>query len=236
MEAINPFAGPRRTSGTIQRRDILLSALLHAAILAMLVVAGLIFRGERAAAPGGGEFVTVEMIVLDTGDTPQDTPVDPVDPVEEHTEPVEEIEEVIEEPVEVVEEVEITEEITEPVEEVEEVEEVESVSPPAEEYISVGSQGEAGSGAPGPASYEGRVFGAIRRNFRTSVNPAQSYRIDFTVNLDGTHSHQVIRTSGDSGFDRAVEHAINSASIPPVPPGRTSPVRLRIEFLGPDPL
>jgi TonB family protein len=98
----------------------------------------------------------------------------------------------------------------------------------------VGSEGEAGSGAPGPASYEGRVFSAIRRNFRTSVNPSQSYRISFTVNTDGTHTYEVIRTSGDSGFDRAVTHALNSASIPPIPPGRTSPVNLQIEFFGPE--
>ncbi len=124
MEAINPFARPRRTSCSLQRRDILVSALLHGAILVMLVAAGLIFRSESAEAPGGGDFVTVEMIVLDTGDTSPNTPVDPVDPVEEHTEITEVVEEVIEEPVEEVEEVEVTEEITEPVEEVEEVEEV----------------------------------------------------------------------------------------------------------------
>ena len=66
------------------------------------------------------------------------------------------------------------------------------------------------------------------------MNPSQSYQISFTVNLDGSHSHEVLRTSGDSSFDRAVTHALNSASIPPVPPGRTSSVNLQIEFFGPD--
>ncbi len=116
-----------------------------------------------------------------------------------------------------------------------EITEVEEIAPiETTEFIGVGSEGEAGSGAPGPASYEGRVFSAIRRNFRTSVNPSQSYQISFTVNLDGSHSHEVLRTSGDSSFDRAVTHALNSASIPPVPPSRTSSVNLQIEFFGPD--
>jgi len=214
---------------------MIISGAIHGGILLLLVLAGLFFRGENTIPMGGGEFVTVEMIVLDQGDTPSEAVEEAVEetPVEETP-----VEEVIEEPVEEIEETveeieEPVEEVTEPVEEVEQpVEEVEVAS--SQEFISVGSQGEAGSGAPGPASYEGRVFSAIRRNFRTSVNPPQSYRITYTVNLDGSTSYQVIRNSGDSGFDRAVTHALNSASIPPVPPGRTQPVQLSIEFLGPD--
>lgn len=228
MESCNPFARSEQQPPGVQRRDMIISGAIHGGILLLLVLAGLFFRGENTIPMGGGEFVTVEMIVLDQGDTPSEAVEEAVEetPVEETP-----VEEVIEEPVEEIEEP--VEEVTEPVEEVEQpVEEVEVAS--SQEFISVGSQGEAGSGAPGPASYEGRVFSAIRRNFRTSVNPPQSYRITYTVNLDGSTSYQVIRNSGDSGFDRAVTHALNSASIPPMPPGRTQPVQLSIEFLGPD--
>ena len=235
MESCNPFARSEQQPPGVQRRDMIISGAIHGGILLLLVLAGLFFRGENTIPMGGGEFVTVEMIVLDQGDTPSEAVEEAVEetPVEETP-----VEEVIEEPVEEIEEPveeidEPVEEVTEPVEEVEQpVEEVEVAS--SQEFISVGSQGEAGSGAPGPASYEGRVFSAIRRNFRTSVNPPQSYRITYTVNLDGSTSYQVIRNSGDSGFDRAVTHALNSASIPPMPPGRTQPVQLSIEFLGPD--
>jgi TonB family protein len=104
--------------------------------------------------------------------------------------------------------------------------------PSAQSYSSVTSTGEAGTGSPGPATYEGRVFAAIRRNFRTSVEPQQSYRIEFTVSPDGTTDIETIRRSGVDAFDRAVEHALAVASIPPFPQGRTSPAVLRIEFLG----
>lgn len=106
--------------------------------------------------------------------------------------------------------------------------------PQSESFSSVTSSGEAGTGAPGPATYEGRVFSAIRRNFRTSVQPQQSFRIELTVSPDGSVSVDTLRQSGVDAFDRAVEHALAVASIPPFPQGRTSPAVLRIEFLGTD--
>lgn len=232
MAQINPFGKSGYQETSLNRRDFLISAGIHGGILLFLVIAGVIFSKRSTIPTGGGEFVSVEMIVLDHVDSSAEA-VEETVPVEEIEEAVE-VEEVIEEQVEeVVETVEIEE--TTPVEEIEEVqEEVQEEIPQTEEFIGVGAQGEAGSGAPGPASYEGRVFSAIRRNFRTSVTPSQSYRIEFTVNLDGSTSYSTIRNSGDAGFDRAVTHAINSANIPPVPPGRSEPVKLSIEFFGPD--
>jgi len=233
VDSSNPFVKPVRLSDTRDRRDFYLSAGIHAGILLILITVGLL-AGGKSIPMGGGEYVSVEMVVFDTGDVPSEAIQEEIhEPVEEVPEEVVEIvEEVVEEvPSEIIEPVEeVPAEVAEPTEEVQ----VESVTPSSSEFISVSSQGEAGGGAPGPASYEGRVFSAIRRNFRTAVDPAQSYRISFTVNLDGTHSYEVIRTSGDSGFDRAVTHALNNASIPPVPPGRTSPVNLQIEFFGPE--
>jgi len=81
---------------------------------------------------------------------------------------------------------------------------------------------------------KGAFFSAIRRNFRTSVQPQQSFRIELTVSPDGTVSVDTLRQSGVDAFDRAVEHALAVASIPPFPQGRTSPAVLRIEFLGTD--
>jgi len=232
VQSSNPFAKPTGLRAPGSRNDFYLSAGMHIAVFLVLVLAGLIAGGREAVPMGGGEFVSVEMIVLDTGENPVDeVPVqqDTVDPVEEVEEEVTEVVEElpVEEELPVQEETEVPERIEEEVQE-------ETVSAATDDFMGVGSEGEAGSGAPGPASYEGRVFSAIRRNFRTSINPAQSYRITFTVNTDGTHSYEVIRTSGDSGFDRAVTHALNSASIPPIPPERTSPANLQIEFFGPE--
>lgn len=230
MQSNNPFAKPTGLHVSGDRRDFYLSVGIHTGVFLVLVLAGLIAGSRETIPMGGGEFVSVEMVILDTGENP----VDQVPVQEDTTEPVEEVQEEI---TEVVEELPVEDE--QPVQEETEVPEYteqvqEETAPPAsQEFMGVGSDGEAGSGAPGPASYEGRVFSAIRRNFRTSVDPSQSYRISFTVNTDGTHSYQVVRTSGDSGFDRAVTHALNSASIPPIPPGRTSPVTLQIEFFGP---
>ncbi|MCD4708154.1 MAG: TonB C-terminal domain-containing protein [Candidatus Sabulitectum sp.] len=230
MESSNPFLKPQRSQGYHRKGDFYLSAGIHTGILLLLVLAGLIAGSRETIPMGGGDFVSVEMIVLDTGDS--QTEVVP-EVIHNPAEVVpEEVVEVIEEPVES-EAVEV-EEVQEAVEVIPEQVEEEITPQQSTDFIGVGSEGEAGSGAPGPASYEGRVFSAIRRNFRTSVNPSQSYRIGFTVNLDGSHSYEVVRTSGDSGFDRAVTHALNSASIPPMPPGRTSPVNLQIEFFGPD--
>ncbi len=232
MESSNPFLKLPGVQSSGKRSDLYLSAGIHTGVLLLLVLVGL-FTGSSETAPmGGGEFVSVEMIVLDTGDTPAEIVEEIIpDPVEEIQEEIEVVE-VIEDPVEseVVEVQEVEEIIPEPVEEVQQ----ETAPQQNTEFMGVGAEGEAGSGAPGPASYEGRVFSAIRRNFRTSVNPSQSYQISFTVKLDGSHSYEVVRTSGDNAFDRAVTHALNSASIPPIPPGRTSQVNLQIEFFGPD--
>ncbi|MEA3265323.1 MAG: TonB C-terminal domain-containing protein [Candidatus Fermentibacteria bacterium] len=232
MESSNPFLRLPRVKNSGKKSDIYLSAGIHTGILLLLVLVGLFARSTETIPMGGGEFVSVEMIILDTGDRPAEIIEEVIpDPVEEVQEEIEVVE-VIEDPLESeVVEVEEVEEIVP-----EQVEEVQEETAPAQntDFMGVGSEGEAGSGAPGPASYEGRVFSAIRRNFRTSVNPSHSYQISFTVNLDGSHSYEVVRASGDSGFDRAVTHALNSASIPPIPPGRTSPVNLQIEFFGPD--
>ncbi len=233
VETSSPFVRPPSVKKVQSKKDFYLSAGIHLAVFIMLIAVGLIASNQKPDIPmGGGEFVSVEMIVLDTGDSPAETVTEPVEEVVEVVE-VEEIVEVIEAPVEIepVEEVQPEEVvISEPVEETH----VEEIPVQSTEFISVGSAGEAGSGAPGPASYEGRVFSAIRRNFRTSVNPSQSYQISFTVNPDNSHTYSVVRESGDSGFDRAVTHALNSASIPPMPQGRTTPVNLQIEFFGPD--
>lgn len=225
MESSNPFLKLPGVKSSGKKSDIYLSAGIHTGILLLLVLVGLFARSTETIPMGGGEFVSVEMIILDTGDNPAEA-IEEVIP-----DPVEEIQEEIE--IEI--EIEVMEVIEDPVES-EVVEEVQEETAPLQntEFLGVGSEGEAGSGAPGPASYEGRVFSSIRRNFRTSVNPSHSYQISFTVNLDGSHSYEVVRASGDSGFDRAVTHALNSASIPPIPPGRTSPVNMKIEFFGPD--
>jgi len=225
VESSNPFLKLPGVKSSGKKSDIYLSAGIHTGILLLLVLVGLFARSTETIPMGGGEFVSVEMIILDTGDNPAEA-IEEVIP-----DPVEEIQEEIE--IEI--EIEVMEVIEDPVES-EVVEEVQEETAPLQntEFLGVGSEGEAGSGAPGPASYEGRVFSSIRRNFRTSVNPSHSYQISFTVNLDGSHSYEVVRASGDSGFDRAVTHALNSASIPPIPPGRTSPVNMKIEFFGPD--
>jgi outer membrane biosynthesis protein TonB len=217
------------------RKGLLVSGGAHV----VLIMMALVFTEHRPAPMfAGGTAVTVEMVTLAPPETASGA-------VEETAVTEEAVQEVVES-LEAVEETPIEENPVEenpvevnPVEEnpvdvnpVEEnpAEENPAVSPG---YVSVGSEGEAGDGAPGPATYEGRVFNAIRRNFRTSVQPGQSYRIVYTVNPDGAVSWDVIRRSGEPAFDRAVEHAISMASIPPVPPGRTSPVVLNIEFLGP---
>jgi outer membrane biosynthesis protein TonB len=240
MDSSNPFDKPTRLPGTRDKSDLYWSTGIHAGILLILIVMSLIGSStDSIPMGGGGDFVSVEMIVLDSGNVPSEDVQEEVQEEAVEVAEVVEVSEVVEDLTEPLEEVavdvtdpteETSAEIDEPAEEASE----ESVPEAGTEFIGVGSQGEAGGGAPGPASYEGRVFSAIRRNFRTALNPVQSYRISFTVNLDGSHSYEVLRTSGDNGFDRAVAHALNSASIPPVPPGRTSSVTLQIEFFGPE--
>jgi len=200
-------------------RSLAISAAVHAAVIA----AAALLSGSSAQppVPGGGDAITVEMVTLQT-------------PAERSQQPEEVPEEAPEEQPEEVPEVQpegAPEEVPEeaPEEQPEEVPEQQ----PQHEYSGVGASGEATGQVPGPATYESRVFGAIRRNFRTSISPQQSYRIVFTVNPDGTTRWEAVRTSGTPAFDRAVEHALTMANVPPPPPGRTGPTEVRIEFLGP---
>jgi TonB family protein len=214
---------------------------VHAGVLVLVILAGMILNsGPAPVIMGGGSMVSVEMVVLDSESNPGNPQTLPAEVETTQIEESVEMPELIQEMIEAteVEPVEIDPTETQPSEiepaEVEPVEETQQASEPAGQFVTVGSSGEAGAGAPGPASYEGRVFAAIRRNFVTSTDPPNTYRIHFTVNIDGTYRYEVVRQSGNPAFDRAVEHALETASIPPMPPGRTTPVRLSIEFLGPE--
>lgn len=219
-------------------RSMAISAAGHAAVLVLAVL--LSGSSRSRPVPGGGDAVTVEMVTL-REPAPQPAEQEEQDAPEEAAEqPVEEVadqsvEAVADESVEVVADQSV--EVEEPPEESEEPSE--EVEQPAEQvpepsYSGVGASGEATGEVPGPATYESRVFGAIRRHFRTSIQPEQSYRIVFTVNPDGTTGWEVVRPSGTAAFDRAVEHALAMANVPPPPPGRTDPTIVRIEFLGPN--
>jgi TonB family protein len=210
-------------------RSVAISAAGHLAVLLLAVL----LAGSTGArpVPGGGDAVTVEMVTLRE---PRPEPAEQ----EEHNAPEEAaeqpVEEVAEQPVEVDEPGELMEEPPEETEEPSEEVEEPAEQVPEPSYSGVGASGEAAGEVPGPATYESRVFGAIRRHFRTSIRPEQSYRIVFTVNPDGTTGWEVVRSSGTAAFDRAVEHALAMANVPPPPPGRTRPTIVRIEFLGPD--
>lgn len=226
----------------MNRRSVLISLAGHAGlILLLLVVQG--FSGESMPL-GGGDAVWVDVVTLsEPGSTaPVETPpVDDIVPEDAVQEPVDTVtpedpedqatvddtaETLVEEPVEDGVQDSVQDAVQEPVHQ-----DDASTGPPGG-YVSVDAEGEAGGGAPGPATYEGRVFSAIRRNFRTSSEPEQSYRIEVTVRPDGSFDVETLRTSGVDLFDRAVQHALAMAQIPPFPPGRTSPAVLRIEFLG----
>ncbi len=241
--------GSRRGPG---RLEVLLSAAGHVTLL----VLGLVTFTSSASPPQGGEGgISVSMVTVeppgaaapdDGRHMPEPPEVEPEEAPEEERVPSPE-ESV--EPEEAPQEEPLPEESVEPEEAPQEEplpeESVEPEEAPQEEplpevpavepagYASVGSQGGAGAGAPGPGTYESRVFNAIRRNFRTSVEPGSTYRMIFTVHPDGRTEVETVRTSGTAAFDRAVENAIAMASIPPMPPGRTAPVTLRIEFTGP---
>jgi len=230
----------------VVRRDYLFSAGGHV----LLVILGLIsFSGGAAVMPMGDGAISVTMVnlgpeapvMVQSEVVPEEVPVQPeevpeVVPEEVPVQPEEVPEEVPEEapvqPEEVPEEA--------PEETPVQPEEVPEENPPVEAqpatstYASLTGSGTAGAGVPGPGTYESRVFSAIRRGFRTSVEPDRSYRIVFTVNRDGSTSVEVVRSSGTSAFDRAVENALALAQIPPMPPGRTTPVNLNIEFFGPE--
>ncbi len=221
-----------------RRLDYMLVGAGHLIILAI----GLITFSSSAQTPtGGDDAIMVTMVTAASAEdiSPAEITV-PVEIPEEATGVQVSIEE------EVIEEPEIEEHPEDPVEENPEVtpqetpaeenpeEIIEETHAVEEGFASVTGEGSAGSGAPGPGTYESRVFNAVRREYRTSVEPQRSYRIILTVDPDGTTTVEVIRKSGTSAFDRAVENALSMAQIPPMPPGRSNPAVINIEFIGPE--
>lgn len=230
----------------MSRSTVLFSLLAHVALLGLALI---VPSGSARDVSFGGEIVAVEMVTLDPGvaltadqvaveeevapdDGSQETVETREEPVEEAAEGLDPVEDIEVQPDTAGLEEE-TQDSAETDTAMEEQEVVEDEGSQSGSYSAITGEGESGGGAPGPASYEGRVFAAIRRNFRTSVEPAQSYRIRFTVYPDGSTSVETVRTSGTDAFDRAVESALRLASIPPFPQGRDGPVVLSIEFLGP---
>lgn len=227
---ISAFGQPKRSKKNHRRlqRNLVISVMIHFAIITLAVL----IPSEAAKPPVlEGNAINVDVVILDSGENTE--PVELTSPVEqEDSEPEEQITEEIVETIEEnppEQEDYSTQETLESPEVEEIVEEQDSAS---EQFAGISSEGNAVADVPGPASYEGRVFGAIRRNFRTSVQPLQSYRIQFIVNPDGSTEVTTFRTSGVEAFDRAVESAIRLANIPPFPSGRTESVALNIEFLG----
>jgi len=222
----------------LSRRSLIISAAGHAGAI---LVAVLITASGSPSIPMGGDAVWVNVVTLDDGPSQlepdagsqaEDQAVQTGDAVQDVIESPEDA--VVSDSTEAVDAAQPDSSAANPVDDVRQ-DSVETGGTPragSQSFSSVSSSGEAGTGAPGPATYEGRVFAAIRRNFRTSVQPGQSYQIELTVEPDGSVRVDTIRTSGTDAFDRAVEHALTSASIPPFPQGRTSPAVLRIEFLG----
>ena len=235
--------------GPVGRRDYIISAVGH---LLLLVLGLLTFTGSVVSPMGGDGAISVRMVNLDPqpSTTLQESPVPDEHPEEVPDQiPDEQIEEVPEEQpdeqVQVVPEEQPDEQVEEipdeqvevvPDEQVEEVQEEVQVQTDTQagDYATLSGTGTAGAGVPGPGTYESRVFNAIRRNFRTSVEPERSYRIVYRVNPDGSVEVEIVRDSGTSAFNRAVENALSMAQIPPMPPGRSSPVVLSIEFLPPE--
>ena len=219
-----------------RRLDYILAGAGHLIIL----VIGLITFSSSAQTPTGGDDA-IMVTMVSAASAEEVSPAEITAPVEipdEATSVQVPLEVLVEE--EVIEEPEIEEHPQDPVEEnpeeidLQEIpEEIPEETPAIEEgFASVSGEGSAGAGAPGPGTYESRVFNAVRREYRTSVEPEQSYRIILTVDLDGTTSIEVIRKSGTSAFDRAVENALIMAQIPPMPPGRSNSAVINIEFIG----
>lgn len=222
----------------IRRRDVIFVIAGHVLIL----VVGLIASSSSVMAlPGGGDAIMVNMVTV-TSNEMTSSPPDIVHPAENPAEVAIEVSvpEVTEE--QIIDPQETEDQASDQVEEVveeqpqdevhEESEAQDSVE--ASEFVSVSGEGAAGSGAPGPGTYESRVFNSVRRGYRTSVEPERSYRVILIVNPDGTSEIEVVRKSGTSAFDRAVESALSRAQIPPMPPGRNTPAIINIEFLGPE--
>lgn len=221
----------------MSRKSLILSAAGHAGVI---LVAVLVTASGNPSIPMGGDAVWVNVVTLDDGPSriepdagsrTEDQAVQAEDAVQDV---IESQEDAVVPDTSATGAVQPDSSAGNPVEDARQDSPEPGETPQAgsQSFSSVSSSGEAGTGAPGPATYEGRVFAAIRRNFRTSVQPGRSYRIELTVAPDGSVRVDTIRTSGTDAFDRAVEHALTSASIPPFPQGRTSPAVLRIEFLG----
>lgn len=212
----------------IRRRDILYVGVGHVLVL----MVGLITSSSSIMAPpGSGDAIMVNMITVTSNEMISSSP--------EAGHPVENpVEVAIEESVTEVLEDQIPDHVEEVIEEQplheDQMESQGQDSVEASEFVSVSGEGTTGSGAPGPGTYESRVFNAIRRGYRTSVGPERSYRVIFTVHPDGSSEIEVVRKSGTSAFDRAVESALSRAQIPPMPPGRSVPAIINIEFLGPE--
>ena len=221
---------------SLRRLDYILAGAGH---LLILVIGLITFSSGAQTLAGGDDAIMVTMVSAASAE--EVSPAEITGPVEI---PEEEIEVLvpaeIPAPEEIIEEAEVEEHPENPVEEnPEEIpEEIPEVNPAEETntveegFASVTGEGSTGSGAPGPGTYESRVFNAVRREYRTSVEPERSYRIILTVDPDGTTTIEVIRKSGTSAFDRAVENALSMAQIPPMPPGRSSPAVINIEFIG----
>jgi len=232
-----------------RRRDYIAAGAGH---ILLLLIGAFTFSGGASPLTGGEDAIMVRMVTTGTTEVyredatvQEEMQQNPQETQEESVIPEEVPEEIQEVPGEVQEEVpedvqevpeDVQEEITEDVQEVpEDVQEVpEDLQEENDGFAAVSSMGDAGAGAPGPGTYESRVFNAVRRGYRTSVTPLQSYRIILTVLPDGSTQVEVVRKSGTSAFDRAVENAIAMAQIPPMPPGRAAPAVINIEFLGPE--
>lgn len=222
--------------------------LVGAGHVLLLLIGAVTFSSSASTLTGGEDAMMVRMVSLSSPSESFQEEISVPEEVQEEVSVPEEVqeeavipEEVEENPEELTEEVTVPEETPEEIpEEVQETpeetpEEVQEETPEnSGSFAAVNSQGEAGAGAPGPGTYESRVFNAVRRGYRTSVTPQQSYRVILTVHPDGSTDVQVVRRSGISAFDRAVENALATAQIPPMPPGRSSPAVINIEFLGPE--
>ncbi len=225
--------GHNSSNYSVRRLDYILAGAGH---LLILVVGLITFSGIAEAPAGGNEAMMVTMVTAASASEVSPTEITgPPEIQEEATQVSVPAEEHVEE--EIIEEPDVVEHPENPVEE--NPEETPQEDPPEEipaeqSFASVSGAGSAGTGAPGPGTFESRVFNAVRRGYRTSVEPERSYRIILTVNPDGTTGIEVIRKSGTSAFDRAVENALAMAQIPPMPPGRNDPAVINIEFVGPE--
>ncbi len=223
--------------------DFLVSAVVHVLVLILGIFA--FSTGADLPLTGGDEAISVRMVTLKAGTEPE-VSTDERDRLPEEASPSVLPEEIVRkdeppaeplrEPLPPEEREEVRRDVPdEPVESSDPVEAdpVETEPPPADDFAAVGAAGDAGAGAPGPGTYEARVFNSVRREYRTSVTPVRSYRVVLTVFPDGETRVEVVRKSGTPAFDRAVEHALGSAKIPPMPPGRSAPAVINIEFFGP---